>query len=160
MNEVTHEFQAGLAEKMRGPLLTAGAPGYDEARLIYNEMIDRRPALIAQPKGVADVIACVRMAAEEGLELSVRCGGHNVAGKAVTDGGLMIDMSAHMTGLTIDLDNRTIRAEGGLTWGGDQPGPSGIRTCSGRWLYLTDRSRGADPWRRTGVACAQAWAGL
>ena len=79
-------------------------------------MIDRRPALVARCRGVADVVACVRFAADHDLLLAVRGGGHNVAGFGTCDGGLVIDLSA-MRGVRVDPIRRTVRAEGGATWG-------------------------------------------
>ena len=89
--------------------------GYDEARQVQNGMIDRRPAVIARCGGTADVVTAVGAARQSGLEVSIRGGGHNVAGKAVTDGGLMIDL-APMKGIHVDPAARTARAQGGATW--------------------------------------------
>ncbi|MGE3271127.1 MAG: FAD-binding oxidoreductase [Chloroflexota bacterium] len=105
-------FQAAL----RGDLLRPGDTAYDDARRVYNGMIDRRPALIACCADVADVIAAVTFAREHGLAPSVRGGGHNVTGFAVCDGGLVIDLSP-MKGIRVDPQARTARAEGGCTWG-------------------------------------------
>src|ERR1700726_60437 len=105
-----------LADSLRGPLLGPGEGSYDEARKVWNGMIDRRPALIARCAGVADVIAAVRFARTHELLVSVRGGGHNITGNAVCDGGLMIDLSP-MKGLRVDPQGRTARAEAGLTWG-------------------------------------------
>ena len=102
--------------RLRGPLLQRGDDGYDAARTVWNAMIDRRPALIARCAGAADVIASVTFAREHGLLVSIRGGGHNVAGAAVADGGLMIDLS-RMKSIRIDPAGRTARAEPGLTWG-------------------------------------------
>ena len=110
--EMVEAFRAGL----RGTLLRPGDAGYDEARKVFNVMIDRRPALIAQCVGSADVIAAVNFAREHDLLMTVRGGGHHVAGNAVCDGGLVIDLSC-MKGLRIDPVRRTARAEAGLTWG-------------------------------------------
>jgi FAD/FMN-containing dehydrogenase len=104
-------FKAGL----RGALLAPDAEGYDAARAVWNAMVDRRPALIARCVGAADVIQCVNFARTHELLLSVRGGGHNVAGNAVCEGGLMIDLSP-MRGVRVDPVNRTARAEPGLTW--------------------------------------------
>ena len=113
LNQETIEaFRASL----RGPLLCPGDAGYDEARTVFNAMIDRRPTLIAQCAGSADVIAAVTFAREHELLLAVRGGGHHVAGNAVCDDGLVIDLS-RMKGLRIDPVRRTVRAEAGLTWG-------------------------------------------
>lgn len=102
--------------RLRGDLLRPGDNGYDAARAVFNVMIDRRPALIAQCAGSADVIAAVTFAREHELLVAVRGGGHHVAGNAVCDGGLVIDLS-RMKGLRIDPVRRTARAEAGLTWG-------------------------------------------
>ena len=111
---VTEETLTGF-EGFSGQLLRKGDAGYDEARSIHNAMIDRRPGLIARCRGVADVQAAVNHARENGLELSIRGGGHNVAGSSVTDGGVMIDLSL-MRGIFVDPSNRKARAEGGVTW--------------------------------------------
>jgi hypothetical protein len=97
-------------------VLCPGQDGYDAARTIPNAMIDRRPAAIARCTGAADVIACVRFAGEHDLLVSVRGGGHSVAGKSVCDGGLMIDLSA-MKGIRVNPSRKTVRAETGLTLG-------------------------------------------
>jgi FAD/FMN-containing dehydrogenase len=105
-------FKAGL----RGRLFCPGDEGYDEARKVWNGMIDRRPALIARCAGVADVIAAVNFAREQGLPVAIRGGSHNVTGNAVCDGGVVIDLSS-MKGIRVDREGRTVRAEGGCTWG-------------------------------------------
>lgn len=105
-----------LAANMRGTLLAQGDPGYDESRTIWNGMIDRRPAMIARCVGVADVMACVNFARERGLELCIRSGGHNIAGLAVSDGAMMIDMSL-MRGVWVDTKNRIAHAQAGCTLG-------------------------------------------
>ena len=107
-----HDFAASL----RGPLLRPGDNGYDEARKVWNGMIDRRPALIARCAGVVDVIAAVRFARAHELLVAVRGGGHNITGNAVCEGGLMIDLSP-MKSVRVDPVGRTARAEAGLTWG-------------------------------------------
>jgi FAD/FMN-containing dehydrogenase len=105
-----------LAAELAGELIRSGDAGYEEARGVWNGLIDRRPALVARCRGVADVVACVRFAAEHDLLLAVRGGGHNVAGFGTCDGGLVIDLSA-MRGVRVDPVRRTVRAEGGATWG-------------------------------------------
>jgi FAD/FMN-containing dehydrogenase len=100
---------------LRGALLCPGDDGYDAARTVYNAMIDRQPALIARCAGAADVMAGVKFARAHNLLVSVRGGGHNVAGNAVCDGGLMLDLSP-MQGIRVDPAGRTVRAEPGLTW--------------------------------------------
>jgi FAD/FMN-containing dehydrogenase len=104
-------FKSGL----RGELLMPADVGYDEARTVWNAMIDRCPAIIACCAGTADVISAVNFARSHELLLSVRAGGHNVAGNAVCDGGMMIDLSP-MRGIRVDPINHTVRAEPGLTW--------------------------------------------
>lgn len=96
-------------------LLRPADHGYEDARRIHNGLIDKRPAHIARCRGTADVIDALRFARESGLEISVRGGGHNVAGRAVTDGGVMIDLSL-MKGIHVDPKARTACAEGGVSW--------------------------------------------
>jgi FAD/FMN-containing dehydrogenase len=97
-------------------VLTADDPGYDAARAVWNGMIDRHPALIARCTGTADVMAAVRFARAEGLPLSVKAGGHSIAGKAVRDGALLIDLSL-MSQIHVDPGARIARAGGGARWG-------------------------------------------
>ena len=89
--EITPALIDSLRARLRGPLLTPDSPGYDEARTVWNAMIDRRPALVVRCSGVADVVACVTFAREHGLTLCIKGGGHNIAGLAVCDGGLLLD---------------------------------------------------------------------
>jgi FAD/FMN-containing dehydrogenase len=103
-------------KSMRGLVLCADDDGYNEARQVWNGLIDRRPALIACCTGVADVRDAVDFARTHDLLVSVRGGGHNVAGSAVCDGGLMIDLSP-MKGIHVDPKRHTARAQGGVTWG-------------------------------------------
>lgn len=105
-----------LADAFSGELLQPTDSGYEEARRIHNGLIDKRPALIARCSGTADVVDAVNLARERGLEVSVRGGGHNVAGRAVVDDGLMIDLSL-MKGIQVDPNEKTVRAQGGVTWG-------------------------------------------
>ena len=105
-----------LRSRFRGQLIQPGEAGYDTARRIDNAMIDRRPALIARCAGVSDVMAAVEIGRSRELTVSVRAGGHNVAGNAVCDGGVMIDLSP-MKGVRVDPAARTVRAEPGVTWG-------------------------------------------
>jgi len=105
-----------LAGNFAGEILAGGDPGYDAARAVWNAMIDRRPALIALCRGTADVIAAVNHAREHGLAVSVRGGAHNVAGHAVGDGAVMIDLS-QMRAVHVDPVRRIAVVEGGATWG-------------------------------------------
>src|ERR671920_620337 len=106
------EFKAGL----RGELLRPGEEGYEEARTVWNAMIDKGPALIARCAGAADVIHSINFARSNEFLVAVRGGGHDVAGTAVCDGGLVIDLS-RMKGIRVDPTRRTARAEPGLSWG-------------------------------------------
>jgi FAD/FMN-containing dehydrogenase len=101
-----------LAARFSGELLTPDSPGYDNARKIWNGHVDRRPTLIARCQGVADVIAAVRYARTVDLPIAVRGGGHAIAGHALCDDGLVIDLSA-MRAVRVDPAARTVRAEGG-----------------------------------------------
>jgi FAD/FMN-containing dehydrogenase len=106
---------AGL-EGFAGELLDSGDEGYDEARSVHNGLVDKRPALIARCRGVADVRDAIAAARSQGLEISIRGGGHNVAGTAVTNGGVLIDLSA-MQGIFVDPEAQTVTAQGGVLWG-------------------------------------------
>jgi FAD/FMN-containing dehydrogenase len=105
-----------LTANMRGKLLLPGDPGYDDARTIWNGMIDRRPAVVARCIGTADVMACVAFARERGIRLCIKGGGHNIAGLAVSDGAMMIDLSL-MRGVWVDPKNRIAHAQAGCTLG-------------------------------------------
>ena len=110
--------QASIAElsaRFSGVLLAPGQLGYDDARRVHNGMIDRHPALIARCLGTADIADAVNFARTRGLDLAVRGGGHNVAGRAVCDDGLLLDLSL-MKGIHVDPVRRTARAQGGVTW--------------------------------------------
>src|ERR1051326_9177187 len=112
LNETTI---AGFKSKLKGELIQQGDPSYEKARQVYNAMIDRHPRLIARCADVADVIASVDFARENGIVLAVRGGGHNAAGLGVCDGGLVIDLSP-IRYTHVDADARTVRVGGGNTW--------------------------------------------
>jgi FAD/FMN-containing dehydrogenase len=99
-----------------GSVIDPNHERYEEIRKVHNGLIDKRPVLIARCLGTADVVDAIAFARESGLEISVRGGGHSVAGQAVTDGGLMIDL-AEMKGIHVDVAAQTVRAQGGVTWG-------------------------------------------
>jgi FAD/FMN-containing dehydrogenase len=103
-------------DALQGQQFRPGDDGYDDARAVYNSMIDKRPALIARCSGVADVVDAVNLARERGLPLAVRCGGHSVAGKGVCDDGILIDLSG-MKGVHVDPKARVARANAGVLWG-------------------------------------------
>jgi FAD/FMN-containing dehydrogenase len=105
-----------LDTAMRGVVLQPESPGYDDARTIWNGMISRRPALIARCVGVSDVITCVNFARENDLTLSIKGGGHNIAGLALCDGGFLIDMSL-MRGVFIDAKNKVANCQAGCVLG-------------------------------------------
>ena len=105
-----------LSGSLRGQLIQPSDPEYEEARRVYNGMIDRRPRLVARCADAADVIAAVNFARENGLVAAIRGGGHNVAGFGTVDDGIVIDLSG-MRSVRVDPANRTVRAEGGCTWG-------------------------------------------
>ena len=104
-----------LAAQVSGPVLRPGDAGYDAARAVHNGLIDRRPAVIVRCRKASDVVAALALARGAGLEVSIRGGGHNVAGRAVTDRGVMVDL-AEMKRIDVDPDARTVRAEGGVLW--------------------------------------------
>jgi FAD/FMN-containing dehydrogenase len=101
-------------EGFRGEVITPEHPGYEQARRVYNGMVDKRPALIARCLGVADVVAAVTYARAAGLAIAVRGGGHSVAGHGTCDGGIVVDLSA-MRGVHVDPGERTAWVQGGAT---------------------------------------------
>jgi FAD/FMN-containing dehydrogenase len=105
-----------LREQFGGQLVQPSDAAYDEARQIYNGMIDRRPTLIARPSGTADVIAAVNYARERELPIGVRCGGHSVAGHSMPGDGVLLDLSL-MRGVRVDRERGVARANGGVLWG-------------------------------------------
>lgn len=113
---IPQEAIDGLADGLRGELLTPNSAGYDEARTIWNAMIDRRPGLIARCAGTSDVMQAVNFVRNHELLVSIKGGGHNIAGNAVCDGGLMIDLSP-MKSVQVDPGSRTARVEPGVTLG-------------------------------------------
>lgn len=113
---VTAELIESLKGRLRGELIVPGDADYDEARRIWNGLIDKRPGAIARCTGAADVTACVNLVREHRLTFSIRAGGHNVAGRALCDDGLVIDLSA-MHSVRVDPATRTVRAQGGATLG-------------------------------------------
>ena len=107
---------AELRRSFHGSLLMAGDTGYDAARRVWNGMIDRNPVLIARCRSTADVKSIVHFARVNGLDLSIRGGGHNVSGSAIADDGVVIDLSA-MREVAVDPDNRLVEAYGGAMLG-------------------------------------------
>lgn len=121
-----------LSSRFRGDLIAPGDPQYDAARTVFNAAIDRRPALIARCSCAEDVVEAVSVARREHLLVAVRGTGHNVAGYAVCDDGLVIDLS-RLKGVTVDARARTVRAEAGCTWGevNDALQPHGLAATGG-----------------------------
>jgi FAD/FMN-containing dehydrogenase len=112
---INHETITEFRRKHRGDVITPEDNRYDDARRVWNAMIDKRPALIARPRGAADVIECVQFARKLKLPLAVRGGGHNIAGRCVCDDGLVIDF-ADMKAIRVDPVAKTARAEPGARW--------------------------------------------
>ena len=113
---VSESAVSELRAKLGDRLISPDDASYEDARRVWNGMIDKRPALIARCHGVADVVDCVRWASDHDVVLAVRGGGHNVAGFGTCDGGLVIDLSS-MKGVRVDPGNHTARVQGGATWG-------------------------------------------
>jgi FAD/FMN-containing dehydrogenase len=113
------ELGDGVAEKLRegfdGTVLEPGDAGYEDARAIFNSMIERRPAVIAQCAGPDDVAAAIAFGRDSEMEIAVRSGGHSVAGASLTDGGLVIDLR-NMSSVEVDPGARTAKVAGGATW--------------------------------------------
>ena len=105
-----------LREQVRGDVIAPDDGAYEEARKVYNGMIDKRPAVVVRPVNAGDVIATVNFARESGIDLAIRGGSHGVPGFGTSDGGVVVDLS-RMKGVRVDPARRTARAEGGATWG-------------------------------------------
>src|SRR3954447_24008230 len=106
-----------LRANVRGEVITPDDSGYEEARAVYNGMIDKRPAAVVRCTNAADVAATIGVARDEGLDLSVRGGGHSAPGWGTNDGGLVADLSP-MQSVAVDAGAKTARAGGGCTWSG------------------------------------------
>jgi len=106
---------AEIAPSFAGRLIQPTDAGFNDARMVHNGLIDKRPALVAECRGIADIVEAVRLARKLGLEIAVRGGGHNVAGRGTVDGGVVIDL-CRMKGIHVDSKKRTARVEGGTLW--------------------------------------------
>ena len=132
MSSTAIDPTAVLAEQLSGDVIVPGHAAYDDARRVWNGMIDRRPAAIARCAHAGDVAAAVRFAVDHGFPLAVRGGGHNVAGTAVVDDGIVVDLSA-MRDVRIDPSRRTVHVQGGATWADVDrvTAPLGLATAGG-----------------------------
>ncbi len=121
-----------LAAALRGTVITPADAGYDQARAVYNAMIDKRPAAIARCRDAADVVACVRFGRQHQMEIAVRGGGHNAGGLGVWDDALVIDLSL-LRSATVNPADHTVRVDAGCTWGDVDHAtvPFGMATPSG-----------------------------
>ena len=136
MTIAVEEGMLAALEGFSGTIVRPGDRDYDDVRRVYNGMIDRSPALIARCRGAADVVAALTAARANGFEISVRGGGHGVAGHCVRDGAVMIDLS-EMRGIHVDPTARTARVEPGVTWA---ELVSARPICTG-WRSRAERSR-------------------
>jgi len=116
VRDVNREDLEGFLSTLRGPALRPDTEAYDEARVVFNKMHDRRPGLIVKCSGTADVVAAIKFAAVKKLLVATRAGGHSVASDSSCEGGLVIDLS-DMAGVYVDPMGRTARVQGGATWG-------------------------------------------
>jgi FAD/FMN-containing dehydrogenase len=116
MSVDTTASDVGLPDGFKGTAIRPGDAGYDAARAVYNGGIDRRPTLIVQPTGAADIRDAVAFARQQKLPLAVRCGGHSVAGVSAVEGGVLIDLSS-LKGVHVDPERGTARANAGTLWG-------------------------------------------
>jgi FAD/FMN-containing dehydrogenase len=127
---------ASTVEELRGrttgQVITREDPGYDEARAVYNAMIDKRPSVVVRATEAGDVVAAVNHARENGLDVAVRGGGHSVPGFGTVDDGVVIDLSG-MRAVTVDPGSKTASAQGGATWGdfNDATSAYGLATTGG-----------------------------
>ena len=121
-----------LRDRVKGKVITPDDPDYDEARTVYNAMIDRRPRVVVRATTTADVAAAVDFARENGLAVAIRGGGHSVPGFGTVDDGVVIDL-IQMQQVNVDPSKKTARAQGGATWGvfNDATNAHGLATTGG-----------------------------
>ena len=140
-------------------LIKPDDPQYDDARTIFNSMIDKRPAVIAQCGSAADVISALQLARDNSYEVAVRAGGHSVAGMCLNDGGIVIDVR-RMTDIEVDADARQVRVRRRGHVGRVRPRHAGARVGHHRRPGVDHRRRGAHPGRWVRLARAQVRAGV
>ncbi len=154
--EIDPKHVDALRASLRGTLLTSADAAYNDARSIWNGMIDRKPALIARCVGVSDILAGVKFARETGIALSMKAGGHNIAGTAVADGGLMLDLS-QMRGVWVDPKARIANAQPGALLGDvDRETQLHGQAAVLGFVSMTGVA-GSDPRRRLRVHVAPLW---
>src|ERR1051326_3192871 len=129
----TTTIDSAALDRFGGEVLKDGDPGYDEARRLFNAMIDRRPRVILRAAGTPDVIAAVALARETGLPFSIKGGGHGVNGHAACDDGIMLDLSP-LKKISVDTSAKTVIAEAGVNWGEFDAATTahGLATTGGR----------------------------
>ena len=150
-NVTTHPSYDAFADRFSGALLGAHDPRYDEARELFNSMIETRPAVIAQCTSADDVAAAIAFAGDAGLEIAVRAGGHSVAGTSSVEGGIVIDVRP-LDSIEIDPKTKRGRVGGGVTWATVRPRRAGTRTRDRRRPRVDDRRRRTDARRWLGLA--------
>ena len=156
IKSIPQDMVAALRGKLRGGVVSPGEDGYDAARSIWNAMVDRRPGLVVRCLGAADVIEAIKLAHEEKLLVAVRSGGHNIAGNAVCDGGLMIDLSP-MRSVRVDRAAKRAWVEPGATLADvdKETQPFGLVLPTG--INSTTGIAGLNSWRRVRLDHAQVW---
>jgi hypothetical protein len=160
MAETIERMGERLREGFEGAVIQPGVPDYDETRKLFNGMIDRRPALFAQCAGVGDVQRAIAYGRDAGFEIAVRGGGHGVAGRALSEGGLVIDLR-RMNGVTVDPKGRTATVQGGATMGDLRPpGRTGSRRPADGFRALasgaTSSAAATAGWRASSASPATA----
>jgi len=153
---IPNDAVAALRSKLQGSVALPGEDGYDAARTIWNAMVDRRPGLVVRCLGADDVINSVRLARNERLLVAVRAGGHNIAGNAVCDGGLLIDLSL-MKSVRVDPTSLTARVEPGATLADFDREAQTFGLATPLWHQFHDRSGRPDAGRRLWLDYSQIW---
>ena len=146
-----------LRSRIAGEVIGPEDPEYDEARSVYNAMIDRRPDLVARCTGVADVQAALEASRRNRLDVAIRGGGHNGPGFGTVDGGMVVDLSP-MHHVEVDPSRRTVRVQGGATWKMVDTATSRPRTGHAGRDHFHHRRRWAHSRRRTRLPHATLWA--